>query len=57
MAKLSSRYIPSIYEDFKDLSGAEPRELARFYENNHSDIQNLETGEFFDLIWVHSKNY
>jgi hypothetical protein len=49
MAKLSSRYIPSIYEDFKDLSGAEPRELARFYENNHSDIQNLETGEFFDL--------
>ena len=49
MAELSSRYIHSIYEDFKDLSGAEPRELARFYENNQSVIQNLETDEFFDL--------
>jgi len=49
MAELSSRFIPSIYEDFKELSGAEPRELARFYENNHSTIQNLETDEFFDL--------
>jgi len=49
MAELSSRFIPSIYEDFKDLSGAEPRELARFYENNHTVIQNLETDEFFDL--------
>ena len=49
MAKLSSNFIPSIYEDFKDLSGAEPRELARFYENNQSVIQSLEIDEFFDL--------
>jgi len=49
MAHLSSRYVPNIYDEFKDLSGSEPRELARFYEHNQSLIQNLETGKFFDL--------
>jgi len=49
MAKLSSRFISNIYDDFKDLSGAEPRELTRFYESNQTQIQNLETEEFFDL--------
>lgn len=49
MAKLSSRYVRNIYDEFKDLSGAEPRELARFYEHNQALIQNLETDKFFDL--------
>lgn len=49
MAKLSSRYVNDIYDEFKDLTGAEPRQLARFYENNHATIQNLETHQFFDL--------
>jgi len=49
MAKLSSRYAPNIYNEFKDLNGAEPRELARFYEQNHTLIQNLDQHEYFDL--------
>jgi len=49
MAKLSSRFVSDIYNEFKDLSGAEPRELARFYENNQATIQHLETDKFFDL--------
>lgn len=49
MAKLSSRYTSSIYTEFKDLTGSEPRALARFYEKNHKQIQNLELLEYFDL--------
>lgn len=49
MAQLSSRYAPNIYTEFKDLDGAEPRELARFYEHNKAQIQNLDPHEFFDL--------
>lgn len=49
MAQLSSKYVSTIYSEFKDLSGAEPRELARFYEKNQAQIQNLETFEYFDL--------
>ncbi len=49
MAKLSSRLVSDIYNEFKDLSGAEPRELARFYESNQATIQHLETDKFFDL--------
>ncbi len=49
MAKLSSRYTSSIYTEFKDLTGSEPRALARFYEKNQKQIQNLELLEYFDL--------
>ena len=49
MAKLSSRYTSSIYTEFKDLAGSEPRALARFYEKNQKQIQNLELLEYFDL--------
>ncbi len=49
MAKLSSRFAPNIYREFKDLHGAEPRELARFYEQNQTQIQNLDAHEYFDL--------
>lgn len=49
MDKLSSSYTSSIYTEFKDLTGSEPRALARFYEKNHKQIQNLELLEYFDL--------
>ena len=49
MAKLSSRHTSDIYNEFKDLTGAEPRELARFFERNQTQIQNLDTTEYFDL--------
>jgi len=49
--KAITRQIESfdIYNEFKDLNGAEPRELARFYEQNHTLIQNLDQHEYFDL--------
>jgi len=49
MAELSSRYASNIYMEFKDLTGAEPRALARFYEKNQKQIQTLDFTEFFDL--------
>jgi len=49
MTQLSSRFVSNIYNEFKDLTGAEPRELARFYEKNKSQIQNLDIFQYFDL--------
>jgi len=49
MAHLSSGFVSNIYNEFKDLTGAEPRELARFYEKNQIQIQNLDIFEYFDL--------
>ena len=49
MARLSSRFVSDIYQEFISLRSREASEVIRFYEENKSAIDNLELNEFFEL--------
>jgi len=49
-----STYHSKIYRDFKDIDAGSYRTIMRFYEERESDIQQLEFGEYFELLLAYT---
>jgi len=49
-----STYHSKIYRDFKDIDASAYRTITRFYEEREEDIQQLEFGEYFELLHAYT---